>query len=311
MRGGGPVGDRPPVVELANPLEVRTRNHHGLAFVRVRDNESEWRGDSAPLQNRFHLRESTRGKGSTILADKDEVGTVVAEFTAQLRLHVGVKIEHRSRDGRGHYHGEQSGGSPSAAQHRRAHQHAKKHGGVRTRRAAGRELLCGRGDGLHSSPRRAYTGSRLTAPRIAVALPRIVTRTAITRTTGSNTGCTEICESKIVRPIWRASTLPAAKPATPPISASSVASAKKTEATAIFPAPKAFISPTSPRRSKIAVAMAAETASAEANNAASVTRKNNPSTLVSTAPSFCATWRICSACECGIASCNWYAIDCG
>jgi len=27
-------------------------------------------------------------------------------------------------------------------------------------------------------------------------------------------------------------------------------------------------------------------------------------------PSFCATWRICSAWEWGIASCNWNAMDC-
>ena len=32
--------------------------------------------------------------------------------------------------------------------------------------------------------------------------------------------------------------------------------------------------------------------------------KSGPSMRVSTAPSFCATWRICSACEWGIASCN-------
>src|ERR1700685_1370398 len=311
MRGGGPVSDRPPVVELLHTREVRARNDNRLALAGVRDNEREWRGKAAPTENGFDLRERTGGKGRAVFARDDDVRAVVAEFAAQFRLHIGIKIEHGGRDGRGHNHGEQRGGGASAAQYRGANQHAEKHRRVRPRAAAGRELLCECGNRLHSSPRNAYTGSRLTAPRIAVALPKIVTSTAITRTTGSNTGCTEICESKIVRPIWRASTLPAAKPATPPISASSVASAKKTEATAIFPAPSAFINPTSPRRSKIAVAMAAETASAEANNAASVTRKNNPSTLVSTAPSFCATWRICSACECGIASCNWYAIDCG
>ena len=87
--------------------------------------------------------------------------------------------------------------------------------------------------------------------------------------------------------------------------ASSVASAKNSAATEILPAPKAFINPTSPRRSKIAVAIAAETASAEANNAANVTRSINPLMRESTVPSVCSTWRICSACECGIASCSW------
>ena len=54
------------------------------------------------------------------------------------------------------------------------------------------------------------------------------------------------------------------------------ASAKNTAATATFPAPSAFINPTSRRRSKIAVAIAAETASADANNAASVISSIKP-----------------------------------
>ena len=56
--------------------------------------------------------------------------------------------------------------------------------------------------------------------------------------------------------------------------------------------------------------MDAETASAEASNAASVISSMSPWMRDSTVPSFCATWRICSACECGIASCNWNAMDC-
>ena len=47
-----------------------------------------------------------------------------------------------------------------------------------------------------------------------------------------------------------------------------------------------------------------DTASADANSAASVIRKMSPSIRVRIAPSFCETWRICSACECGIASAN-------
>ncbi len=59
----------------------------------------------------------------------------------------------------------------------------------------------------------------------------------------------------------------------------------------------------------MAVAMAAETASADANSAANVTNSIRPLMRERTVPSFCAIWRICSAWECGIASCNWYAIE--
>ena len=62
--------------------------------------------------------------------------------------------------------------------------------------------------------------------------------------------------------------------------------------------------PTSARRSKIAVAMADDTASAEATSAASVINNINPLIRESTVPSLCATCRIMSACEFGIASCN-------
>ena len=89
--------------------------------------------------------------------------------------------------------------------------------------------------------------------------------------------------------------VPTPKPTMPPINASSAASAKKIEATVSFPAPSAFINPTSARRSKIVVAIAADTASAEANRAARVIRKIRPSIRVNTAPSFCETCRICVA----------------
>src|SRR5271157_2798745 len=44
-------------------------------------------------------------------------------------------------------------------------------------------------------------------------------------------------------------------------------------------------------------------ASADARSAANVISSMSPLMRESTVPSFCATWRICSACECGIASC--------
>ena len=53
----------------------------------------------------------------------------------------------------------------------------------------------------HRSPRKAKTGSMLTARRIAAALPANVTNTAIARMTGNSTGGIEISELKIDRPI--------------------------------------------------------------------------------------------------------------
>ncbi len=73
---------------------------------------------------------------------------------------------------------------------------------------------------------------------MAAALPAKVTKTAIARMIGKSTGWIEICELKIDRPIWRASSAPAAKPAMPPMSASSKASAKKMAATVKLPAPE-------------------------------------------------------------------------
>ena len=51
-------------------------------------------------------------------------------------------------------------------------------------------------------------------------------------------------------------------------------------------------------------AIAEETASAAASRAAKATSNINPLMRESTVPSFCATWRICSAREFGMASCN-------
>jgi hypothetical protein len=84
---------------------------------------------------------------------------------------------------------------------------------------------------------------------------------------------------------------------------------KNNPAIAEFAAPMAFISPTSLRRSMIAVAIAAETAKAEASSAAIVTSSISPSMRERTLPSFCETCRISTARELGIACCTWKAID--
>src|SRR5438270_8027 len=78
------------------------------------------------------------------------------------------------------------------------------------------------------------------------------------------------------RPICLASRAPPRNPTRPLMSANSVASAKNNAETGKSPAPSAFINPISLLRSKIAVAIAADTANAEANRAATVISSINP-----------------------------------
>src|ERR1700733_13549071 len=258
------------------------------------------------------MRKGVGGKGSAILSDQNDVCSIIAKFPAQLGLHVNIEIQHRRSYSGGNHYRKQRRGRPASPQYRRSQKHSQEHRSVGHTRSAGREILrLMRHGGAHSSPLNANTGSRLTARRIAAALPANVTITAITRMTGSSTGGIEISELKIDRPISCARTPPSANPIAPPIRANNAASAKNIAATASFPAPRAFMSPPSARRSKIVVAIAAETANAEANSAANVIRNISPSMRVSTAPSFCATCRICSACECDIASVNCSAIAWG
>ena len=77
--------------------------------------------------------------------------------------------------------------------------------------------------------------------------------------------------------------------------ASSTDSVTKMADSGKCPAPRAFISPTSSRRSNIAVAIAAATASPDVNSAASVISSIKPLIRESTVPSFCAIRLICSA----------------
>src|SRR5260370_6239004 len=221
------------------------------------------------VEKRFHGRERVRGKGSAAIPHQNDVRAVVAELAPQLGLDIDVEIQHRRGDGGSHDHGKQGRSSASATEHSGPHQHPQKHGGMRRLLAVDGDLLRGiRDTTAHISPRKANTGSSSTALRIAAALPAKVTATAMARITGKSTGAIVTCELKMERPIWRASNPPAAKPSKPPITASNVASAKKTDATAALPAPTAFITPTSARPSKLVGAIAAETASAEAKDSA-------------------------------------------
>src|SRR5579871_5627503 len=245
------------------------------------------------VQRGFDLVQSAGCERLAILRDNNDVCSVAAEFFSELRLNIHVQGHHRRCHRGGDHDGEQRRGSAPTAHQGSSHQHPYKH-----RRPSAPAL------NAHASPRSTYTGSNCMALRIDIALPANVTNTAMLRMMGKSTGWIVICELKMLWPICRASTLPHRNPTTPPRIASSAASVKNREATDALPAPSAFIRPTSPRRSRIAVAIAADTAKAEANKAARVTSSISPLMRDSTVPSFCATCRICSARECGIASCN-------
>src|SRR5215472_14039155 len=251
------MANRPPPIQLLHAVEIRTRNHDRLTVTGPRHNQSKWSYHSASRQHSVDTRKRFSGKGSAILPHENDVGAVVAEFTLQLGLDIDIQIQHGCRHRRGDDHGKQSRSRPAPPQHCRSQKHAHKHRSMPSPSAAGRQIpRVMRHRRAHSSPRRANTGSMVTARRIAIALPAKVTITAIARITGNKTGEIEICELKIDSPIRCASQEPTPNPITPPSRASSAASAKNTDATANGPAPSAFISPTSALRSKIAVAMA-------------------------------------------------------
>src|SRR5690348_5577977 len=279
-----PGGNSPPGIEAANGLHVRTGDHDWRAIVGAGHHVGKRNGDATASQRCLHAGQSVRGKGMALFCDHHNVGAVFAKFRAQLALHVHVEVQHGGGDGRGDHHGQQRGKSTPAAHQRGSQQHAQEHPVLARTASWGR--------GAHASAFNAYTGSKRMARRMATALPAKVTNVAIPRMTGKSTGSTLICELKMLRPISRASRPPPKKPTIPPIMASKTASAKKTEATVMLAAPSAFIKPISLRRSKMAVAMAAETASAEASSAASVISSIRPLMRSSTVPSVLATWRM-------------------
>src|ERR1017187_3110034 len=300
----------PPMVQLAGAGEVGADGDYRLSVFGAGDSVRERNSQRFCAENGFDFGESFGGQGLAVFRDDDYMSAIVSKFGAELGLHVDVEVHHRGGDGGCYDHGEQGGGRTSATEYGGANEHAREHGSMRRVDTAigdlpGSEERARNVVHRHPSPRRAKTGSNFTARRMAAALPAKVTKTAMVMMIGKSTGSMEICELKMERPIWRASRAPAENPAMPPTSASSSASAKKIAETARLPAPRAFIRPTSTRRSEMAVAIAAETASADAKSAASVISSMSPLMRESTVPSFCATWRICSACECGMTSCNW------
>src|SRR5258708_24040069 len=182
------------------------------------------------VEKRFHVLERVRGKGSAAIPQQNDVRAVVAELAPQLGLDIDVEIQHRRGDGGSHDHGKQGRSSASATEHSCPHQHPQKHGGMRRLRAVDGDLLRGiRDTTAHISPRKPNTGPSSTALRIAPALPAKVTATAMARITVKSTGAVVICELKMERPTWRARIHPAGTTTKLPVTASNVASAKKTD----------------------------------------------------------------------------------
>src|SRR5271166_4529081 len=165
--GSRPSGDRPPAIQLAHLIEVRSRYHHRLPVRGAADDVGEGNGESMPGEKGVDIAKSICRKFLPVFSGDDDVGAVLAEFLAQFGLYVDVEIEHCRCYRRSDHHREQSRGSAPTAKHRCPKQHAEKHGGMRRVLAASGDIL----QRVHASPRRAYTGSNFTARRIASALP--------------------------------------------------------------------------------------------------------------------------------------------
>src|SRR5208337_3442497 len=240
----------PPVIQLASAGKIGANDHNRLSIFGARHSVGERNRERFIAKNQFNLGQRVGGQGLAVFANDDHVGSVISKLAAQLGLHVDVEVHHRGSYGGGNDHGQQRGGSAPAAEDSGAQQHACKHRSMRRWSASSGNLLwsekrvchavgrhsCHPG---HPSPRSANTGSNFTARRMAAALPPKVTNTASARMIGKSTGSMEICELKIDRPIWCASSVPAENPAMPPTSASNSASAKKRAETERLPAPRA------------------------------------------------------------------------
>src|ERR1035441_899713 len=244
----------PPMVQLAGAGEVGADGDYRLSVFGAGDSVRERNSQRFCAENGFDFGECVGGQGLAVFRHDDYIGAIVSELGAELGLHVDVEVHHRGGDGGGYDHGKQRRGRASATEYGGANEHAREHRGMRRVRAAISDLLGSKerarnGARRHPSPRRAKTGSNFTARRMAAALPAKVTKTAMVMMIGKSTGSMEICELKMERPIWRASSAPVENPATPPTIARSKASAKKIAETEKLSAPRAFIRPTSTRRS--------------------------------------------------------------
>src|SRR5438270_11809962 len=133
---------------------------------------------------------------------------------AQFLLKPIVEVQHRGNHCRRHGKGYKSYERTISAPQQTTLQQVSKH----------------RGAHAHASPLSTTTGSRRNARRIAAALPPIVTSSARSITTGSNTGVISTREWKMALPIRCAIKLPNANPNKPPPRARREAYVTNTEA---------------------------------------------------------------------------------
>src|SRR5581483_3113759 len=234
-----PRRNQPPTVQLSHALHVGAGDHDRRTVGCTGHGECKWRRDAATGQHGIDARQSVGWERLTDFWGYDHVRAVAAKFLVQFGLHVRVEIQRSGSDGRGDNHGKDSGKRSSTSHQRRARQHAHEHLGPRTVASTlYRSTSRRRG---HASPRSTTAGSKSMARRMEAALPANVTPMATAIMIGKSTGSNATRELKIQWPICCAMPIPQKNPATPPMSASNPASAKKMAATAPFPAPIAFI----------------------------------------------------------------------
>src|SRR5206468_6054714 len=188
---------RPPIIQLANFVEIRAGDHDRAALRSARNYISEWDSEAAIRDRGVYDPQRISGKRLSFSRHHDYVCAVLAELFPQFSLSIHIQIDYGGGDARSYYHGEQRGRGTAAAQYSSADQHPQKHRSVRSGSTA---LFCQLR--VHASPRNAYTGSNFTARRIANVLPANVTPIAMARIIGSSTVSIVIREAKMERPIF-------------------------------------------------------------------------------------------------------------
>src|ERR1700694_32969 len=244
--------DRPPGIHLLQKRQVCPANHHRRARWPL-SNRIRYRNYLAPAPKHVPDGCQLAAVQRSLRRGHDRVRAKTTEFAVELGSHIGIHAERHRCHGCHHGDREQRGQGAVFAHPCGFHQKQKNQLGA-----------------AHASPRSTTAGSKRMALRIAPVLPANVITRAPNSTMASTTGDTVMDEPKTLSPMRWARTTPAANPRIPPPMARIPASVRNNDATAILPAPRDFINPTSCRRSMMVAAITAETASAEATSEALV-----------------------------------------
>src|SRR5213593_4883966 len=105
LRRVRPVANVPPVVQLTGAEEVGANDDYGLACLGAGDCVRERDGERFWAECGFGFGKGIGREWLTLFRHYYDVCAVVAEFSAQFRLHVYIEVHHRGGYGGGDYHG--------------------------------------------------------------------------------------------------------------------------------------------------------------------------------------------------------------